>query len=215
MHQKINPFVALAAVVIISAGAAWLVAKNQKEIIKEVKQETKAIPQIKPVDYSNWKNYRNENYGFELKYPQDWTVSGYANAKPELTSSPVFQSPGCFVEDERPCASLLVGNIHKAIQGENIESNIKFDDNNRKIAEKQIKISGENASFLEYFQGSYGRKDGKMGLVRQEIKTMHNGTIYRIYADEMDDDADKIKTSEDWESKALIDGMIASFKFIN
>ena len=30
------------------------------------------LPQFIPIDTSNWKTYRNEYYGFELKYPSSW-----------------------------------------------------------------------------------------------------------------------------------------------
>ena len=29
-------------------------------------------PQTGAIDTSNWKTYRNEEYGFEVKYPEDW-----------------------------------------------------------------------------------------------------------------------------------------------
>jgi len=34
------------------------------------------------IDTSNWRTYRNEEYGFELKYPQDWTIQDNYNQLP-------------------------------------------------------------------------------------------------------------------------------------
>ena len=30
---------------------------------------------ISEIDISNWKTYRNEEFGFEIKYPEDWSIS--------------------------------------------------------------------------------------------------------------------------------------------
>jgi hypothetical protein len=40
----------------------------QKEII-----ESSKITEIKKEETTNWETYRNEEYGFEIKYPQDYT----------------------------------------------------------------------------------------------------------------------------------------------
>ncbi|MCX6759429.1 MAG: hypothetical protein NT012_02605 [Candidatus Nealsonbacteria bacterium] len=51
---------------IVGGGALWFSAK------KELPYQP---PEIKKVDeIANWKTYRNEEYGFEIKYPESWEV---------------------------------------------------------------------------------------------------------------------------------------------
>lgn len=44
--------------------------KQQKEVQKNLEQNTPLPAQA--IDTSNWKTYRNEKYGFEVKYPKEW-----------------------------------------------------------------------------------------------------------------------------------------------
>jgi hypothetical protein len=38
-----------------------------------------------PIDTSNWKIYRNEKYGFEIKYPESWQIDEYNPGRQENT----------------------------------------------------------------------------------------------------------------------------------
>ena len=49
-----------------------------------VTKDVNVAPVISPtpltsIDTSNWKTYRNEEYGFEVKYPEEWFVKGEKN----------------------------------------------------------------------------------------------------------------------------------------
>ncbi len=56
-------------IVVVALGVFWYV-KNQKPTIIEK-------PLVKEkVDASNWQTYQNEEYGFAIKYPEDWHCGG-------------------------------------------------------------------------------------------------------------------------------------------
>lgn len=65
-----------------------------------IEKEEIKIPEVKPLEKvekkaTDWKTYRNEQYGFELKYPADWSVknlgSNLINKSYKGTGIPVYK----------------------------------------------------------------------------------------------------------------------------
>ncbi|MBU4338530.1 hypothetical protein KKB43_04205 [Patescibacteria group bacterium] len=65
--------------VLVGGGLVWYYQKTLQII-------SKPAPQVTPVDETaNWKTYRNDEYGFEVKYPTAWEIS---SDKSGVTISP-------------------------------------------------------------------------------------------------------------------------------
>ncbi|MFZ1735595.1 MAG: hypothetical protein WAU31_01530 [Candidatus Moraniibacteriota bacterium] len=66
---------------LVALFGGWLVFRGQKDAQNRLKQPVQLIEKPQEVqasdamDTSNWKTYRNEEYGFEIKYPREWVVS--------------------------------------------------------------------------------------------------------------------------------------------
>ena len=53
---------------------APVVNQNKNVNINTNTATTTAATSTAEIDTSGWKTYRNEEYGFEFKYPEDWTI---------------------------------------------------------------------------------------------------------------------------------------------
>ena len=86
MPKKILFITLLIVILTASLATAALYIKNkatqsQKESTISPFVEPKAIApgttptELSEIDTSNWKIYRNEEYGFEIKYPESWRIA--------------------------------------------------------------------------------------------------------------------------------------------
>ncbi|PID51866.1 MAG: hypothetical protein CR972_04995 [Candidatus Moraniibacteriota bacterium] len=84
-HKKHIIIICIILLIVTTLGIFWYTQKNtgksvQTEIQKEVKNEKEKINNEtiynndEKIDTSDWQTYRNEEYGFEFKYPENWKV---------------------------------------------------------------------------------------------------------------------------------------------
>jgi hypothetical protein len=216
MNRKISAVFAITVILLVGGFLAFVFSWqcNIKEATPSVVQ--KVIKANKEIDTSNWKLYQNKIYGYEIKYPEDWKIITLGNVEPETFSAPDFQSPECFEKIGKTCSDLMVGNIHKIEKGETIESDIPLGagSNYRLISKKPMKVGGEDAVFVEYFQPGYGRRNGTMGVARQQIKVIHESTSYLISLDEENDGIKVLDSSKYWKNADVFDTIITSFEFL-
>jgi len=75
VNPKLPLVIALVAVILAVGGILLL-----KTIQAPVVQTPSSVPSPQPqtLDTSGWQTYRNDEFGFEVRYPSDWKVTGLA-----------------------------------------------------------------------------------------------------------------------------------------
>jgi len=88
MNKKISFPIAMIIIVVCTVLVGGIVVHQYREILKE--EET---PEEIPTDETaDWKTYRNEEYGFEVKYPPKWDMVIWP-FPPELPRKCYFCAP--------------------------------------------------------------------------------------------------------------------------
>lgn len=149
-------------------------------------------------------------------YPGDWEIATLYNVPADDFSAPSFYSRKSYENGGKVHPDLMISSIHKIGNNETIETDMPLGAGSdyELIAKKFMKIDEKPALFVEFFQKGYGRKNGELGMVRQQIKVINNDISYLISLDEENEDIKILDSSVLWKNKAILEAMVNSFKFL-
>ncbi|HUW72108.1 MAG TPA: hypothetical protein VMV66_02910 [Candidatus Humimicrobiaceae bacterium] len=64
--------------IIVGGGVSWFIQQQEAEIVRLIQSPEVVEPEKTAEDETaDWETYRNEEYGFEVKYPSEITISSY------------------------------------------------------------------------------------------------------------------------------------------
>ena len=152
MNQKGFAPILIIVIVAVAAGlGGWYLVKRQvtsdkgQGVLQNNTPQATTPPSVaqqpsqpSAPDVSNWQTYRNEKYGFEVKYPQDWEFEDISNR-----SCP-------------PANCLFSLTKRSSNQGEN---DLDFHDGVGLTFSATSSFSGEIESYVAYYKGYPGGKD--------------------------------------------------------
>lgn len=136
---------------------------KEDETLSTTTTETTTEDDVQPeiitsnIDTSNWKTYRSDEYGFEVKYPGDWFVREN-NSNPELMASVYFKTDNSNMNDygisvyvsNMPSQGLDCQGIIDKYNNSNVQ---RFEYGEIVIDKKRItQLKGWNRDFWTYFE---------------------------------------------------------------
>ena len=174
---------AIALIVLAGAGVVWYANNVQKDIEtvenlpvvttnpsengEEMGEEIEELP-VSDIDTSNWKTYRNEEYGFEVKYPE-----GYLKQEPEESEDSYNKKFHLWFADDR--------NQEKYVWLRQVQFDFDSDVNSYfgNDAGQIVSVKDEVYHVVSFSKG-FG--DGPGGIFEPILyfRTLHNNHVYTL-----------------------------------
>ena len=111
MNRRVIISIVLFLILIILGGSFWFVKNkkvenrnkevSQEEVVAQEDNQGQQETDIEKIDTSNWHTYRNEEFGFEFKYPVDWIVEENRNPTTYLADRLLELRPKKIDEDNK------------------------------------------------------------------------------------------------------------------
>jgi hypothetical protein len=138
MHNK-KVIVSIVAVVIVGAGSLiWFDIKkdiadredrmagiNKYDVCKQSAQNTIDMEKI---DTSNWKTYKNNKYGFELKYDNNWIFKEFHTQDKDGGNGVCFEQINCLSEIAQDCDNYVCISVIDDLASFNLRYEAKSED---------------------------------------------------------------------------------------
>lgn len=204
-----NKWIPLLIIFLVAAGTAVGIFYYYSKIDKELSSLSTEVS--KPIDTSNWKTYKNEKYGFEIKYPKSWVMA-------EVNSGFV-DDDGAIVTFETPDTDEL---IEEKMISPGYRHNLVISYWDTIGDEPEGKINNLNAkSIPDYLKKNpFVQKISETtiaGYKAYEILSVGYGQAYGIWIDK-EGHVYKLYFSRTWDKSKLGEienNMLSTFKFID
>jgi len=134
---------------------------------------------IPELDTSDWKVYRNEEYGFEIKYPKDWVIDspaygGEKLAGPERTDNAhhvLGMAPYGPIGDWSVLITVIPQSVNEILKDDDYRWNKSWDiENKEDILINNIpaqKVTWSNSAIVIYFQKPDGSLTVEFGSAKK------------------------------------------------
>lgn len=189
-HHRRYIIAAAMPLLVTAAGGGVRFAVRDRASANQSQKDTNAV---KSPDTSKWKLYRNEKYGFQLKYPETWAVRSSKGTPPEMI---YFAGPyRSVVSPALTVAIQLNMNPRKLSIEEWFAGQLRGMDTQKLEAKGCSTVGGQPACFFEH--------TGKSGKERSAYTLLHQTVVLSFYY--------KLGTEDSPNCVAVID----SFRILN